>query len=333
VACALSALVASAVPAAAKKRAPVHPFGSRLLRPGAAGKDVRFLQRALTRLGVPTGVDGAFGKGTSRSVKTFERQHGWPVDGRISQKDAKKIRKLLVKRRVTGGFFVLGYVNPILNLKSHRAGSATVKVVDASGNVAAVIPVDFSGAQTRSVPWNGTTSTGPAPDGNYQIKLTNPGTAKASAAGGQVQPFGMHLHPFPVPGPHNFGGADARFGAPRNGHIHQGQDVPAACGSKIYVVETGAVTTNAYQASGAGNYVVIHGYFTGTDTVYMHLKTPSWAPAGTGVYAGQQIGKVGATGDATGCHLHFEHWSAPGWYVGGAPYDPLPELLYWDSYS
>jgi hypothetical protein len=29
----------------------------------------------------------------------------------------------------------------------------------------------------------------------------------------------------------------------------------------------------------------------------------------------------------------LERWSAPGWYVGGAPYDPLPELLYWDSYS
>jgi murein DD-endopeptidase MepM/ murein hydrolase activator NlpD len=332
-ACALLVLAAPAVPAAAKKRAKAHPFGSRLLGPGTRGKDVRFLQRALTRLGVPTSVDGAFGKRTYLSVRSFEQQHGWPVDGRISKKDAKKIRSLLMKRRVTGGYFVLGYVNPTLNLSSHGAGNAKVKVLDASGNVAAVIPVDFSGAQTRAVPWNGTTATGPAPDGNYQFKLADAGTAKASVSGGQVQPFGMHLHPFPVPGPHNFGGADARFGAPRNGHTHQGQDIPAACGSKLYVVETGAVTTNAYQASGAGYYVVIHGYFTGTDSVYMHLKTPSWAPAGTGVYAGQQIGKVGATGDAAGCHLHFERWSAPGWYVGGAPYDPLPELLYWDSYS
>src|SRR5262249_10302474 len=160
--------------AAAKKRAKAHAFGSRLLAPGAAGKDVRFLQRALTRLGVPTAVDGAFGKGTYRSVRTFEQQHGWPVNGRISKKDAKKIRKLLVKRRVTGGYFVAGYVPPVLNLTSHRGGSATVKVLDASGNVIVVIPVDFSGAQTRGVPWNGTTATGPAPDGNYQFKITDP---------------------------------------------------------------------------------------------------------------------------------------------------------------
>ena len=78
-------------------------------------------------------------------------------------------------------------------------------------------------------------------------------------SGGQTQPFGMHLHAFPVPGPHNFGGADARFGAPRSGHIHQGQDIPAACGQKEIVDETGQVRVNAYQAGGAGYYVVLHG--------------------------------------------------------------------------
>jgi murein DD-endopeptidase MepM/ murein hydrolase activator NlpD len=143
----------------------------------------------------------------------------------------------------------------------------------------------------------------------------------------------MHLRAFPVPGPHTYGGAGSRFGAPRAGHTHQGQDVAASCGEPLYVSETGTVRTNAYQASGAGYYVVIHGVITGTDFVYMHLQTASSAPAGTAVYAGQPIGKVGNTGASEGCHLHFERWSAPGWYVGGAPYDPLPELQYWDSYS
>ncbi len=32
------------------------------------------------------------------------------------------------------------------------------------------------------------------------------------------------------------------------------------------------------------------------------------------------------TGRASTCHLHFELWTAPGWYEGGKPIDPLPLL-------
>lgn len=339
-ACALTALGLIAVAGAAAtvaiakgKHQRAYRFGTRTLRAGEKGKDVRYLQRALTRLGVATSVDGVFGKGTFRSVEAFERQHGWPVDGVVTKKDAKRIKKLLARRRVSGGYFIEGLVNPTLNLGSRKAGTAKVKVLDSAGNPVEVMTVTFNGAASRAVAWNGTTPAGIVPDGIYQMKLSNRGTAGASVTGGQTLPFAIHLHAFPVPGPHGFGGPDARFGAPRSGHSHQGQDIPAACGETEMVDETGQVRVNAYQADGAGYYVVLRGALTGTDSVYMHLKSPSWAPAGTKVYAGQQIGKVGATGDAVGCHLHFERWSAPGWYVGGAPYDPLPELQYWDSYS
>ncbi len=30
------------------------------------------------------------------------------------------------------------------------------------------------------------------------------------------------------------------------------------------------------------------------------------------------------SGSASGCHLHIELWTAPGWYKGGRPYDSLP---------
>jgi murein DD-endopeptidase MepM/ murein hydrolase activator NlpD len=333
---ALIAAAAPAAPAAAAKKGKHHrvfKFGSRPLAPGVRGKDVRFLQRALTRLGIATAVDGAYGKGTMRSVKTLERQRVWPVNGVVSRKDAKRIRKLLVKGRVRGGYFVEGYVKPTLELSSRKAGTASVKALDGAGNVAQSISVSFSGAETKSVPWTGATSSGIASDGTYELKLGDPGSAGASLAGGQTQPFGMHLHAFPVPGSHSYGGAGSRFGAPRAGQTHQGQDLAAACGEPLYVSETGQVKVNAYQATGAGYYSVIHGAITGTDFVYMHMQAPSWAPAGTTVYAGQQIGRVGSTGASSGCHLHFERWSAPGWYAGGAPYDPLPELQYWDSYS
>jgi murein DD-endopeptidase MepM/ murein hydrolase activator NlpD len=72
---------------------------------------------------------------------------------------------------------------------------------------------------------------------------------------------------------------------------------------------------------------------SGEDNAYMHLVEPSPLHTGDKVATGQYIGNVGQTGDATACHLHFEVWSAPGWYEGGSPYDPLPLLETWDKYS
>jgi murein DD-endopeptidase MepM/ murein hydrolase activator NlpD len=336
VALALVAMAAPAAPeaiAAKGKHHRVFRFGTRPLARGAKGKDVRYLQRSLTRLGVATSIDGVFGKGTFRSVEAFEQAHGWPVDGVITKKDAKRIKRLLTKLRVTGGYFIQGYARPTLNLSARKAGTATVKALDASGNSVRNTTVTFSAPGSLAFAWDGIAEAGVPGDGIYQLRLADPGTARASVTSGQTQPFALHLHMFPLPGPHSYGGADSRFGAPRSGHLHQGQDLAASCGSKLYVVESGSVRVNAYQASGAGYYVVLHGNLTGTDFVFMHLQAPSWAPVGTSVYPGQQIGKVGDTGDAVGCHLHFERWSPPGWYVGGAAYDPLPELQYWDSYS
>ena len=84
--------------------------------------------------------------------------------------------------------------------------------------------------------------------------------------------------------------------------------------------------------TGALNHVVIHG-LDGTDNSYMHLAQPSPFRQGDKVFTGQQIGVVGETGDATACHLHFEIWTAPGWYNGGKAVDPLPSLQAWDAFS
>jgi murein DD-endopeptidase MepM/ murein hydrolase activator NlpD len=334
IALACVAALAPAIPAVAKKHHQrVYRFGTRQLAPGAKGKDVRYLQRSLTKLGIATGIDGVYGKGTFRSVEALEAQRGWPVDGVISKKDAGRIKKLLANATVSGSYFIEGGSAPQLLLHAKRAGDATVKVVNVAGGVAVKSSVAFSSGGSGTFTWNGTPASGPVADGTFQLKLSDPGTAKATVTGGQTQPFGMHLHAFPVPGPHSFGGPDARFGAPRTGHTHQGQDIPAACGQQLVAEETGVLKVNAYQASGAGYYVVIHGALSGTDAVYMHLQAPSPIAVESSVSAGEVLGKVGDTGDAQGCHLHFERWSAPGWYVGGAAYDPLPELTYWDTYS
>jgi len=43
---------------------------------------------------------------------------------------------------------------------------------------------------------------------------------------------------------------------------------------------------------------------------------------GDSVDAGDKVGEVGQTGDATACHLHFEEWTPPGWYTGGHATNP-----------
>jgi murein DD-endopeptidase MepM/ murein hydrolase activator NlpD len=135
---------------------------------------------------------------------------------------------------------------------------------------------------------------------------------------------------FPVQGAYGFGGPDSRFGAVREGHTHQGQDIAADAGTPIVAPRAGTITWRAYQADGAGHYVVLHGD-DARDYVFMHMQTGSVVVAkGQAMTAGQLIGAVGATGHADGPHLHFEIW-LDGWYASKAshPIDPLPDLLAW----
>ena len=135
---------------------------------------------------------------------------------------------------------------------------------------------------------------------------------------------------FPVQGPFTFGGPDARFGVGRPGHTHQGQDIVAAEGTPVVTPIAGTVHWTAYQAAGAGYYVVIAGV-DGRYYAFMHFQEGSTAVIkGQAVTAGQRIGLVGATGDASGPHLHFEIW-INGWWqsLASTPIDPLPELQAW----
>ena len=56
--------------------------------------------------------------------------------------------------------------------------------------------------------------------------------------------------------------------------------------------------------------------------MYAHLQKPAMVTKGQQVTTGQQVGNVGETGNASGCHLHFEIWVGAGWYTGGNPIDP-----------
>jgi murein DD-endopeptidase MepM/ murein hydrolase activator NlpD len=190
------------------------------------------------------------------------------------------------------------------------------------------------GGSTGSATWYGKGTNGLAvPDGTYSFAVGDAGGTGARITGGQTTPWSQRRAIFPLRGTHSYGGAGSRFGAPRSGHTHQGQDVSAACGTPLVAAQGGKVMTRSYQASGAGYYIVIKGKVSKQDSVYMHMKGPGAVAVGQTVKTGDRIGRVGTTGGSSGCHLHFELWTAPGWYTGGAPYDPLPALKYWDNYS
>ena len=189
----------------------------------------------------------------------------------------------------------------------------------------------------NSVTWDGLAAGKPPGEGRYAFRLEasdSGGRVARSAKSSDVQrdAFDFYGHIFPVRGKHDFGGSGARFGSGRSGHSHQGHDVFASCGKRLVTARGGVVKFKRYHSS-AGYYMVIDGARTGVDYAYMHLQKPSPFNEGDRVYTGQQIGNVGETGNAQGCHLHFEMWSAPGWYDGGKPFDPLPSLQAWDAVS
>ena len=74
-----------------------------------------------------------------------------------------------------------------------------------------------------------------------------------------------------------------------------------------------------------GNYVVME-TADGRQQAYLHLLRSGSVRRGERVGAGGRIGSVGQTGNADGCHLHFELWTAPGRFTGGRATDPRPAL-------
>ncbi len=92
---------------------------------------------------------------------------------------------------------------------------------------------------------------------------------------------------------------------------HTGVDFACAAGTPVLAVKGGTVVTSMAKMKNGkyvsyGEYIIIdHG--DGTMTLYAHMLAGSRTVlAGQKVSQGQQIGKVGSTGNSTGNHLHFE---------------------------
>ena len=121
-----------------------------------------------------------------------------------------------------------------------------------------------------------------------------PQASTASRSGGLAWPlsgiitssFGWRIHPI---------GGGTRF--------HEGIDIAADTGTAVKAAASGTVT----QASWVGGYgrLVILSHGNGLETRYAHLTNYA-VKVGQQVRAGDTVGYVGQSGDATGPHCHFE---------------------------
>jgi murein DD-endopeptidase MepM/ murein hydrolase activator NlpD len=118
----------------------------------------------------------------------------------------------------------------------------------------------------------------------------------------------------PIPG----AGFTDDWGQPRGGgRTHQGNDLHAPTGVPELAIVSGNVTYGGGGGGGMGAYIAGD---DGNRYVYYHLSQYVGPPRH--VSPGEVIGKVGATGDATGPHLHFEIHPS-----GGPAVDPYPTLV------
>ncbi|MDT0475159.1 transglycosylase family protein [Streptomyces griseoviridis] len=101
---------------------------------------------------------------------------------------------------------------------------------------------------------------------------------------------------------------------------HTGVDFPVPTGTTVKAVAVGTVVTAGW--GGSYGYQVVIRHADGRYSQYAHLSAIS-VKAGQGVGEGQRIGRSGATGNATGPHLHFEVRTGPDF---GSDVDPLAYL-------
>ena len=272
---------------------------------GAASADIAALQVAMRGVGLyPHPVDGISGPWTQGAVRTFQSQHGLAGDGIAGP----RTRAALGRRG-----------KPNLGVRPLREGKRgwDVAALQFLLHERGFEPGGFDGGfgpNTLSAVrrYQGAAHIGV--DG-----VAGPATVNALRNGPLIttttgSPLGPVRFFRPVPGPVGDG-----FGWIPPGRRHTGLDFPEPMGTPIHAGGVGVVSFAGYNTGGYGNLVVIS-HRLGFESWYAHQSRIA-VSVGQSVSGGQTIGYVGATGHATGPHLHFEvrHF--------GTPIDPTPYLL------
>jgi murein DD-endopeptidase MepM/ murein hydrolase activator NlpD len=256
---------------------------------------VAALQVALRARGFYAGtIDGVKGLATTRAVKRFQRSAGLPADGEVDPATRRALgrygRYLFGTRRLTRGATGWDVAALQFLLAWHGFPSATF-----DGGLG-----EHTDRALRLFQrWAGLRADGVARADTYAALRRPPAGCPLALAWPLDAPLGD------------------RFG-PRGNRFHAGLDLLAPRGTPVRAAAPGRAITAGYVAGGWGKLVVI-AHANGVQTMYAHLSAIAVRP-GKRVLAGARIGWVGATGAATGPHLHFEV------RVRGAAVDPLTAL-------
>jgi murein DD-endopeptidase MepM/ murein hydrolase activator NlpD len=137
-----------------------------------------------------------------------------------------------------------------------------------------------------------------------------------STSGGSARPpttNGDGRFVWPVAGGNNYVSQQYTAG-------HGGLDIAADYGSKVRAATRGTIVFAGWKNNGGGYQVwIAHG--SGLYTTYNHMSAVS-VGRGQTVSRGQQVGRVGSSGNSTGSHLHFEVWRGQIWN-GGSRVNPM----------
>jgi peptidoglycan hydrolase-like protein with peptidoglycan-binding domain len=266
------------------------------------------LQSALQGLRLYSGfVDGVEGPLTRDGVLTLQRRRGLSVDGIAGPETRRALgwrgRPGLGSRVMRSGD--RGWDVAALQFLLQRDGQGAGRADGLFGPLT-------QAAVERAQEALGIEVDGLA--GPTTIRSLRSGAGTGAGGESEAAPTGPVRFLRPVPGP-----IGDPFGAPRNGYTHTGVDIPDPEGTPIGAAGVGTVIYAAYNGGGYGNLVVIQ-HRLGYTSWYGHMSTIT-AYVGEEVVGGTLIGYVGATGDATGPHLHFEvrHYDTP--------IDPAPLML------
>ena len=105
---------------------------------------------------------------------------------------------------------------------------------------------------------------------------------------------------------------------------HSGLDITAASGTPVKSAAAGKVVSMNRSGGAYGLHVVVQ-HSGGVYTLYAHLSAIT-VSVGQSVSAGQQVGRVGSTGNSGGPHLHFEVRNHPTNFTPGVFINPLTWL-------